>query len=517
MRRRLFWTVRVRKAKTAVVPDRSLMADQPENMINPDPASDGTPLDAVVFSRLMNAFAPFEDQPKIAVAVSGGADSMALALLAHDWCRSNGGELIAITVDHGLRPDAADEAIWVGRQLQSRGIAHRILRWDGAKPQGGVQDAARKARYDLLDREIGATGVLHLLVAHHRDDQAETRIMRQNRDSGVIGRAGMSARRYLCNGRLLRPLLSVSKADLIATLRAYQQDWLEDPSNRNVRFERVRIRQASGLRDDKPAPSPSEIAERQAAEQAIASLLASTVQIAGCGIARIAYPRWQDIGPDDTNACYALYAMGHIIRVVGGADYMPAFDALASALSQLRDQDDARISLGGCVLHRRRDILLVYREIGRLDARPVPVDSALVRHGPGQRWDNRFALIFEPDGGGATADYGDFERFAMAPLAACDAFHTRAFRAAIGKIAPFIDHLPRAALASMPALYDKESLLSVGGLEVSSISDVLSAAGCNMAPMGAEKATGMRWRFAPPTPLWESGFKSSPKPDVLLA
>ena len=490
------------------------MTDQPENMINPDPASDGTPLDAVVFSRLMNAFAPFEDKPKIAVAVSGGADSMALALLADEWCRSNGGELIAITVDHDLRPDAADEANWVGRQLQNHGIAHRVVRWDGAKPQSGVQDAARKARYDLLDRELEATGALHLLVAHHRDDQAETRIMRQNRDSGVIGRAGMSARRYLRNGRLLRPLLPVSKADLVATVRAYQQDWIEDPSNRNARFERVRIRQASGIREDKSAPSLSEIAERQAAEYAISELLASTVQIADCGIARIAYPRWQDIGPDDTNACYAL---GQVIRVIGGADYMPAFDALALALSRLRDQDGARVSLGGCVLHKRRDILLVYREIGRLDVRPVPVDIALVRNGQGQRWDNRFELIFEPDGGRATADYGDFERFAMAPLGACDAFHTRAFRATIGKIAPFIDHLPRAALASMPALYDKESLLSVGGLEVSGISDVLSAAGCNMAPMGAEKAIGMRWRFAPPTPLWESGFKSSPKPDVLLA
>jgi tRNA(Ile)-lysidine synthase len=140
-----------------------------------------------------------------------------------------------------------------------------------------------------------------------------------------------------------------------------------------------------------------------------------------------------------------------------------------------------------------------------------------MRDGFGQRWDNRFELFFADHGAGATADYGDLGRFVIAPLSACDAFHTRAFRAAIGKIAPFVDHLPRAALASIPALYDKEVLLSVGGLEVSGISDVLSAAGCRTAPMGVENASGMRWRFAPPTPLWESGFKSSPKPDVLLA
>ncbi|WP_168177197.1 tRNA lysidine(34) synthetase TilS [Thalassospira sp. MCCC 1A03138] len=490
------------------------MADQPENMINPDPASDGTPLDAVVFSRLMNVFGPFEDRPKIAVAVSGGADSMALALLAHEWCGSKGGELTAITVDHGLRAEAAEEAIRVGEQLRKHGIDHRILRWDGAKPQSGIQEAARKARYDLLDHALGEMGILHLLVAHHRDDQRETLVMRQQRESGVIGRAGMAARRYLRNTRLLRPLLPVTKADLIATLRARQQDWIEDPSNRNVRFERVRIRHDPMMDGPKKEMVQSGADARQTAEYRIADLLASAVQIANCGIARIDYSKWQDVGGDEVTARYAL---GHIVRVVGGENYMPALGSLMAALLQINEKEDARVSLGGCVLHRRGGILLVYREIGRVDAHPVRIDPGLIRGGFGQRWDNRFELFFADHGAGVTADYTDLGRFVIAPLSACDAFHTRAFRAAIGKIAPFVDHLPRAALASIPALYDKEVLHSVGGLEVSGISDVLSAAGCRTAPIGVENAIGMRWRFAPPTPLWESGFKSSPKPDVLLA
>ncbi|UKV16094.1 tRNA lysidine(34) synthetase TilS [Thalassospiraceae bacterium SW-3-3] len=491
------------------------MTDRSNDMIKSDPASDGTPLDAVVFSRLMNAFAPFEDSPKIAVAVSGGADSMALALLAHEWCQSNGGELIAITVDHGLRADAAQEAIWVGEQLQKHGIGHRILRWNGEKPQSGIQEAARKARYELLDRELGALGILHLLVAHHRDDQRETLVMRQNRESGVIGRAGMSARRFLRNARLLRPLLPVAKANLIATVRAYRQDWVEDPSNRNTGFERVRIRHGSFLAGDAGgADQDRGTEERQAAEHLIGDLLAETVQVANCGIAQVAFLKWRDAGTGDTTACYGL---GHIVRVIGGENYMPAFDALATALLQLRGQEDARVSLGGCVLHRRGDILLVYREVGRMDIAPVRINPALVTGPAGQRWDNRFELFFDGIRQVATADYADFGRFVIAPLSACDAFHTRAFRAAIGKISPFVDRLPRAALASIPALYDKEVLHSVGGLEVSGISDVLSAAGCRTAPIGIENAIGMRWRFAPPTPLWESGFKSSPKPDVLLA
>lgn len=483
-------------------------------MINPDPASDGTPLDAVAFSRLMAVFAPFEDQPKIAVAVSGGADSMALTLLANEWCRSNGGKLTAITVDHGLRADAAQEAIRVGELLWQHGIAHRVLRWDGAKPQSGIQEAARKARYELLDRALGEMGILHLLIAHHRDDQQETLVMRQKRDSGVIGLAGMTARRYLRNARVLRPLLPVAKADLMATLRARAQQWIEDPSNRNPRFERVRIRHSPMMGDEKKATVQSGAAERQMVESRIAGLLASTVQIANCGIARVDYATWQDIDADEI---IARYALGQVVRVVGGENYMPAQGALTAVLSHLNDRQDARVSLGGCVLHRRSDSMLVYREIGRMDVAPVRIDVALMREGCGQCWDNRFELFLSDPGSLTSTFYSDLGRFVMAPLAACDAFHTRAFRAAFGKIAPFVDHLPRAALASIPALYDKEVLVSVGGLEVSVVSDVLSAAGCRTAPMGVENAIGMRWRFAPPTPLWEGGFKSSPKPDVLLA
>ncbi|WP_085618406.1 tRNA lysidine(34) synthetase TilS [Thalassospira alkalitolerans] len=500
------------------------MADQLKDMINSDPASYGNPLDAVVFSRLMDCLAPFEDRPKIAVAVSGGADSMALSLLARDWCRSKGGEMIAITVDHALRSDSAGEAAWVGKQLRMHDIAHRILRWDGAKPQSGVQDAARKARYELLDRELASLGILHLLIAHHNGDQSETIAMRQNRESGVLGRAGMSARRFLRHARVLRPLLPVAKADLVATLRAAGQEWIEDPSNRNANFERVRIRQSAATQTaaqlgaavsaDGKIAQTAESQHRLMAEAAIATLLADAVQIAACGVGRIDFARWHDRQPETDIACYAI---GQIVRVVGGSDYMPAFDALAAALTQLGEQSDARISLGGCVLHRRNAVILVYREIGRMDITPKPVDPGHACNPYGQRWDNRFELIFDNDRHAVTADNLDFGRLAIAPLAACDAFHTRAFRAAIGKITPFIDDLPRAALASMPALYDKEALLSVGGLEVSGISDVLSAAGCNMVPIGAGMAIGVRWRFAPPTPLWESGFKSLPNPDALLA
>ncbi|HTC18050.1 MAG TPA: tRNA lysidine(34) synthetase, partial [Stellaceae bacterium] len=132
------------------------------------------PLDASEFAALMVPFAPFETSPRLAVACSGGADSMALTLLADRWARGQGGAVTALIVDHALRPDSAREAAQAAGWLESRGIAHRILKRAGPAPTGDVEAFARQARYRLFEEWCAANGVLHLLAAHHRDDQAET-------------------------------------------------------------------------------------------------------------------------------------------------------------------------------------------------------------------------------------------------------------------------------------------------------------------------------------------------------
>ncbi|WP_289079362.1 tRNA lysidine(34) synthetase TilS [uncultured Thalassospira sp.] len=488
------------------------MTDSVPNRSEHAAASSGTPLDAVVFEKLMAEFAPFEAAPVVGVAVSGGADSMALALLTHEWCQARGGAILAITVDHGLRADSAQEAQWVGDQLSEHGIEHVILRWQGTKPSRAVQEQARRARYDLMDQLLADRGILHLLVAHHAGDQAETIAMREMRGPTPLGQAGMSARRFMKHARVLRPFLAVNKADLVATLQSRHQAWVEDPSNRNEKFERVRVR--NQLADD-PGPSRhrADIArERRTLEQSIGRLLAGFVTLHGNGVALCARSLFMTGHHDDTAR---IYAVGQVVRTVGGAGYMPAFDSLAGALARISENPSARLSLGGCVLHARRDQVCVYRERGRLDGaavhQAVTMDvSADVKTGS-VCWDNRFELLLN------RADFGGLIDPWIGPLDLCDVFHTKAFRAALREIVPFIGNLPRAALASMPALYDKEGLRSVGGLEVSELSDVLSAADCE-PPSGRGKfAFGGRWRFAPPVPLWESGFKSSPKPDNLLA
>ncbi|MFN4089341.1 MAG: tRNA lysidine(34) synthetase TilS, partial [Alphaproteobacteria bacterium] len=196
-------------------------------------------MDDGTFSGWMQALGPFEAAPRLAVAVSGGPDSLALALLAVRWAATRGGSAVALTVDHGLREESAREAAAAGAVLRRFGLPQHILRWQGGKPATGVQAAARAARYRLMEDWCGANAVLHLLLAHHADDQAETVLLRLGRGSGPFGLAGMAAVRERERVRLLRPLLAVSRRRLAATLRAAGAPWTLDPSNEDPVFARV--------------------------------------------------------------------------------------------------------------------------------------------------------------------------------------------------------------------------------------------------------------------------------------
>ena len=163
-------------------------------------------------------------------------------MLLKAWTDSRGGSLLALTVDHGLRHDAAVEAVQVGSWLKERGIEHDVLRWEGAKPASGIQAGARDARYRLLTERCHAEGILHLALAHHREDQAETVLLRFARGSGVDGLSGMAAVRETGSVRFLRPLLSTGRDRLRAFLTEAGQPWIEDPSNQSPAYARARLR-----------------------------------------------------------------------------------------------------------------------------------------------------------------------------------------------------------------------------------------------------------------------------------
>jgi tRNA(Ile)-lysidine synthase len=224
----------------------------------------------VAASELPGLFSSLVGYDPIILAVSGGADSMALMHLVARWSKTAGGRghIVVATVDHGLRAGSRKEAEWVCAEAHALGLQCELLVWEGAKPQTGIQDAARAARYRLLgalavERSAGEKQAA-VVTAHTQDDQAETFLMRLARGSGLDGLTGMSTARELSpesEVQLVRPLLGISGDGLRATLRAQGRHWIEDPSNASERFERVRLRKARtdlvalGLSNDKIALS----------------------------------------------------------------------------------------------------------------------------------------------------------------------------------------------------------------------------------------------------------------------
>lgn len=210
-------------------------------------------------ARLIGAQATQEG--RFGIAVSGGPDSLALLLLAHG---AFPGRIAAATVDHGLRADSAAEAAMVARLCADRGIAHSIL----TPPQpitGSLQAAARTARYAALHGWRGAAGLDWLMTAHHADDQLETLVMRLNRSSGVTGLSGIRA----VQGKVLRPLLAVRRAALTAVVDAAGLCPVDDPANRDPRFDRARIRAALAASPIDPVAASASMALLAEAEAAL--------------------------------------------------------------------------------------------------------------------------------------------------------------------------------------------------------------------------------------------------------
>jgi tRNA(Ile)-lysidine synthase len=414
-------------------------------------AAASSPLTAAEFDRLMARLGPFEAAPGLAVAVSGGPDSLALVLLASNWAKARGGRAVGLTVDHGLRPEAGAEARQVGRWLAARGISHTVLRWRGPKPATNLQAAARAARYRLLEGWCRKQAVLHLLLAHQREDQAETFLLRLGRGSGLDGLAAMAPVVEGAAVRLVRPLLTVGRARLVATLEAAGQSWFEDPSNRDPRHARVRLRALlpdlarEGLTDERLARTAEALGRaRRALDDATARLLAIAVCVDPAGYAVL------ERGPlMAASEEVALRALGRLLQCMGGGDYGPRLERLERLYREIvKTGLPAARTLGGCrilrLVRRSSERLLICREPGAIaDERPVTPGAEVM-------WDRRFYVCL--------SKYSRNIRRSVR----LGALGERGWASLVrGRAAPPVPGLPSAVRASLPALRGLEGLLAV--------------------------------------------------------
>ena len=178
----------------------------------------------------------------LAVGVSGGADSLALALISAKELAVFGRKIVALTVDHNLRPTSRQEADYVASVMQQYEIEHHILTWNGDKPQTGIEEAARHARFELMRQWCRENQVQCLLLAHHCQDQIETFLMRLQRGSGLEGLCAMREICYRDNLIILRPFLQKNPEELRQYLTQNNIRWIHDESNDDTRFLRNRIR-----------------------------------------------------------------------------------------------------------------------------------------------------------------------------------------------------------------------------------------------------------------------------------
>jgi tRNA(Ile)-lysidine synthase len=411
-------------------------------------APPSSPVEAGEFAALMAPLGPWEVSPRLAVGVSGGADSMALALLAAAWARARGGSLDALVVDHGLRPHSAEEAAETGRRLLGRGIAARVLREQEAAPapQSRLQEWARGLRYRLLTAACVDLCIPHLLIGHHRDDQAETLLLRLSSGSGVRGLAGMACTSLAPDGRgrvrLLRPLLALPKSRLRATLTAAGQEWIEDPSNLDPRFGRVRLRRAlpllaaAGLTAEMLAAGAAEAAEARAVlDRAALDWLAAAATPSPLGHVAVRMAGFAGLAPAVRHE-----AIRRLIAAVGGGAYPPRGERLRR-LAQELTTGAAPLGrcLGGCVLRLEQGTLVVTREPAAV-AGPVPAAPGLIR------WDGRFEMVL------ADAP-GRLRRLTVAGLGSAGLAEIRRRR---GREVP---SAPTRQLATLPALWQGRRLI----------------------------------------------------------
>jgi tRNA(Ile)-lysidine synthase len=333
-------------------------------------------------------FRGLEDARGLILAVSGGPDSTALLVLVARWAKAvarrhkRAPKLLAVTVDHGLRAEAAREAAAVKRLAKTLGVTHRTLHWRGKKPKSGLQESARIARYRLLADTAARAGYVHILTAHTLDDQAETILFRLARGSGLVGLAGMAHAAPLpLDGRtslfVVRPLLRLPKARLVATLQAAKVSFSDDPSNRDPRFTRARLRDLMPelAREGLDARGLARFAARvRRAEAAIEFSV-------GAACAALAPRPWAARGPitfataqfADLPAEVALRLLGRAIAHSGdeGPVELGKLETLYDALRLARSR--LRRTLAGAQITLDKDWLTVERAPARRRRKPAAV------------------------------------------------------------------------------------------------------------------------------------------------
>jgi tRNA(Ile)-lysidine synthase len=398
-------------------------------------------------------FSFVREKGPVMVAVSGGSDSMAALFLANAWARQSGREIHAVTVDHGLRAEAAAEAAFVAMVCDGLDIIHTTLAWDAIKPVAGISAAARHARYDLMEEFAEDIGVRIIITGHTLDDQAETVLMRLRRssvspNSSGRGHSGMCRRTLLGGGTLLlRPFLQLSRQRLRAYLNEVSQSWIEDSSNHDESYERVRVRR--------------ELAHRPELKRRLldySSLIGRMREVVSIGAAKLLMQCCKcnpghvfvlDTGQlRQAPGPVTAMALKTVIATAGGGQYLVSDLQLQQVLGTMGQQRTNRVTLGNCVIEGNNRQLQIYRENRNLN-------SSILEDGESALWDGRLHINND------TREDIRIEPMSLEYLAACannEGPHYQQLRAARKSVLLSSPLITTGSGLSIPLYFDKSRL-----------------------------------------------------------
>lgn len=289
--------------------------------------------------------------PKIAVGVSGGPDSLCLTLALKQWCDQKNIDLVALTVDHKLRLESSEEAKKVQEWLSEKGIEHHILKWEHGILESHIQEQARNARYTLMTDFCHENNIPALCLGHHLQDQLETFSMRLFKGSGIEGLSGMKSKASWNDIMILRPFLNLEKETLLTALKDMNQDFLIDPSNDDLKFERVKWRKL-GL----PIENLDGFSQAMNRLQSANQFIDETVEDA-----------WLDCVKDNElsitvllqlHECIATRILSRVLQAVSGKQYPCSYDKLTEIFRSLQSGLFKTTSAGGCVISKNKNNLV---------------------------------------------------------------------------------------------------------------------------------------------------------------
>ncbi len=314
-----------------------------ENAVDPDAA-------------LASALADLNVPNRIGLAVSGGGDSMALLALARDWAAGADSTLIVATVDHGLREDSRAEAEFVAHTCSRWDLPHEILTLSGLEGSGNLPARARDARYDALSGWAHRNSVATVLLGHTMDDQAETVLMRLARGSGVEGLSGMASGMVWNNVHFRRPLLKTRRDALREWLRERDIAWVDDPTNEDHRYDRVKAREALvlleplGISIEGLAATADRLARQRKALEATAKDLADDAVRFVDSTALLNREALRNAVPDT-----AMRMLASVLQQIGGNRYRPRFRALEPLFERIVSSEETTVTLARCLIALQRD------------------------------------------------------------------------------------------------------------------------------------------------------------------